>query len=146
MVFVVIYKAVSICFLSTSLPSVPTIHSLLAVFQPQGPFPVCQILPALVTPCSFCPSLCPHLEPSTPESTTSPDLTPCWPFLRSKLFLPLFLCFSDLLKTWSIADLQCWVNYWYTAKQFSYTYIHTFLFFSIMVYHKISRMVLCAIQ
>ena len=53
MVFVMIYKAVSICLLSTSLSSVPTIHSLFAVFQPQGPFPVCQILPALVTLAAF---------------------------------------------------------------------------------------------
>ena len=43
---------------------------------------------------------------------------------------------------WSIVDLQSCVNFCYTAKWFSYTYIFCFMFFSIMVYH----MVPCAIQ
>ena len=134
-----------ICKVASHLPPVYlsffiAYHSLLACCIPAtGALHCLSDTPSTCYSWRFCPSLCPYLEPSTPESTTSPDLTPCWPFLRSKLFLPLFLFISDFSKNWSIADLQCWVNYWYTAKQFSYTHIHTFIFFSIMVYHKIWR-------
>ena len=46
---------------------------------------------------------------------------------------------------WSIVILQCCVNFCYTAKWFSYTYIHSFfIFFFIMVYHRILTIVPCA--
>lgn len=48
---------------------------------------------------------------------------------------------------WSIVGLKCHVNFWSTAKKFSYTYVYTFfLLFSIVVYHKILSIVPCAIQ
>ena len=49
----------------------------------------------------------------------------------------------------SIADLQCGVNFCYTAQWFSYInkiYMFFFIFLSIMVYHRILNMVHCAIQ
>ena len=47
---------------------------------------------------------------------------------------------------WSTVDLQC-VHFCCTAKWFSYTYVYSFfIFFSIMVYHRILNIVSCAIQ
>ena len=55
---------------------------------------------------------------------------------------------SDMIEQLSlhfIANLQCCVIYFCTAKYFSY--IHSFLvFFSIMFYHMTLNIVLCAIQ
>ena len=43
---------------------------------------------------------------------------------------------------WSVVDLQCCVNFCYTAKWFGYTHIYTFfIFFSIMVYPRILNIV-----
>ena len=52
---------------------------------------------------------------------------------------------------WSIVDLQCCVNFCYTAKWFIiyiyiYIYMYIFLLSSIMVYHRISNLVPCAIH
>ena len=51
---------------------------------------------------------------------------------------------------WSVVDVQYFVNYFCTAEWFSYTYTRTytlfFIFFSIMVNHRILNIVLCAIQ
>ena len=55
---------------------------------------------------------------------------------------------------WSIVDLQCCVSFWCTAKWFSYIYIYIYIyiynlfkiFLSIMVYHRILNIVLCARQ
>ena len=49
----------------------------------------------------------------------------------------IFLFFN-----WSIVDLQCLVNFYCTAKWVSYMYI-CFMFFSIMVYHRILIIVPC---
>ena len=55
---------------------------------------------------------------------------------------------------WSMVGVQYFVNYFYPAKWFTYTHTHThthtrtlcFIFFSIMVNHRILNIVLCAIQ
>lgn len=43
-------------------------------------------------------------------------------------------CKIQLLKNWSISDLLHCVRFRYTAKQFSYTYVHNCTFFSIIGY------------
>ena len=67
--------------------------------------------------------------------------------------VPLASTFS---LNWSIVNLQCCVSFWYTSKWFSYIHsdLHThthmdiwfFMFFPILVYHKILKAVPCAIQ
>ena len=48
---------------------------------------------------------------------------------------------------WSIVGLQCCVKFRCTAKWFSYTYYTSFfIFLSIMIYHRVLNIVLCAIQ
>ena len=66
----------------------------------------------------------------------------CW-----WIWLSLCQCYTffykNLFFNWSIVDLQCCVNFWCTAKWFSYTYIYifSFIFFSIMVYYRILNIV-----
>lgn len=45
------------------------------------------------------------------------------------------------LKNWSIVDLQSYVNFCCAAKGWNYTYIHSLMFFSIMVDHRILNIV-----
>lgn len=45
-----------------------------------------------------------------------------------------------------IADLQCFINFCCTARWFSFIYIQFFIFFSVMVYHRILIIVSYAIQ
>ena len=47
---------------------------------------------------------------------------------------------------WSIVDLQHCVNFCRIGKWLTYTYIFFFIFFSIIVYHRILNIVPCAIQ
>ena len=54
---------------------------------------------------------------------------------------------TTFFKSWSTADLQCCVNFCYTAKWFGYTYTNIFfIFFSIMIYYRILNIVPCATQ
>ena len=62
----------------------------------------------------------------------------CIPFLSTSALIYIFY--------WSIVYLQFCVNYCCTAKWFSNTYIDIFIFFSIMVYHRILNVIPCAIQ
>ena len=50
------------------------------------------------------------------------------------------------LKNWRKMDLQCCVHFWCRAKSCIYIYTHAFfwIFFSIMVYHRILNTVPCA--
>ena len=55
-------------------------------------------------------------------------------------------CFLIYILNWCILDLQCCVSFWRRAKWFNYTYIYSifaffFIFFSIIVYHKILNIV-----
>ena len=54
----------------------------------------------------------------------------CW----ALVLVAFFHSFYKFLKNWSIADLQCCVNFCCTVKRLSYTFFFTF--FSIMIYHK----------
>ena len=57
--------------------------------------------------------------------------------------------FNSFLQSYrSVADLQCCVNFYCRAKGFSDTYIYTFffIFFSIMVYHRVLNIVPPAVQ
>ena len=47
---------------------------------------------------------------------------------------------------WSSFDFQHCVNFCCKAKWFSYAYLFFFMFFSIMVYHRIFNRIPCAIQ
>ena len=58
------------------------------------------------------------------------------------------LCLASVFfLNWSIVYLQCCVNFCHIAEGFSYTYVHIlFIFFSVMVYHRILNIIPCAIQ
>ena len=53
---------------------------------------------------------------------------------------------SFLKNYYSRLDLQCSLNTCCVAKWLSYTYVFFFIFFSIMVYHRILKIVPCAVQ
>lgn len=82
-----------IYLLSSPLSSLPTIYSLLAVFQPHA-FQCLLVTPSTCGPWSFCHSHHPHLEPSTPESQLL--VLTSFPAVLSKnetlSFLILLLC------------------------------------------------------
>ena len=87
--------------------------------------------------------------------TSDYELTPKWKcaskptetysifqyFFPCILFVSSFLCFFN----GSIADLQCCVSFWGTAKWFSFIYFF-FMFFSVMVYYRMLSIVPCAVQ
>ena len=65
------------------------------------------------------------------------------------------LKFSTIYFYWNIVNLQCCVNFYHTAKWFSYMYvcvcvsiyiyIHIYIFFSIIIYHRIVNIVYCSV-
>ena len=61
---------------------------------------------------------------------------------------PCFIFFPLFFFSWSIVDVQCFVNYYCTARWFSYTYIAVFfhIFFSITVYHRTWNRIPCSRQ
>ena len=60
---------------------------------------------------------------------------------------PVFTETTFFFFNWSIVDLQYCVNFCYTVKLISVIHTYTFfIFFSIMVYHRILNIVPCAIQ
>ena len=79
------------------------------------------------------------------------NFSACCQIVHKRFVLLFFLTFKKTFY-WNIVDLQCRVSFRCTAKWFSYTHIYThiltfsFIFFSIMVYHRILNIVPCAIQ
>ena len=70
-------------------------------------------------------------------------------FMVLALIFRYLIHFEIIFKNWSIFDLQCCVNFCWTAKWFIYTYViftFFFIFFSIMAYHRILNIVPCAVQ
>ena len=66
----------------------------------------------------------------------------CWDFV--------YVYVWDFFLNRIMVDFQCFVNLCCIAKQFKYTHTHThthtFKFLSVMAYHRILNIVLCAIQ
>ena len=86
-------------------------------------------------------------EPERTQSTDSQRVGHDWANLfKLKKKKRKEIC---LFKKFLFVELQCCVNYCCTAKWLSYTYIHLYIFlwsFSIMVYHRILKIVPCATQ
>ena len=72
----------------------------------------------------------------------SPSEWTGWISLQSKGLSRVFSNIYIFKFYWSIVDLQCCINFCYTAGWFSYTYI----FFFTMVYHRLFNIVSCVVQ
>ena len=84
-----------------------------------------------------------------PQTSTDPSRGPSVPtsnrVFKRVPFLESTVSQVTFFKKWSIVDCVSCVNFCCTAKWFSYTHSF-FLFFSIMVCHRILNIVPCAIQ